>query len=188
MVRPPAALPHRRTTRRRHRALAAVLALAGIAGITGGEADVVRAAPAPFVSVWVPYWSTVSGATRFGTHATLMSDVSPFFLTAVADGTVITVEEDAMETALKKAGKSIYESEWWLETLAQVLEHWGIYCKRSVDEATHVPRLRFSMIPPAPKETGTSQAQRPSTYTTPLNSGPLSSRLNSGRLDNKEEK
>jgi hypothetical protein len=104
-----------------------------------------------------------------------------------SDGTVVTVTEEAMEVALKRAGKSIYDSDWWTETLEQVLMSWGIYKSRWLDPATHSPRAEFSMDPPK-KDTGTSSTQRPATSTVPLPSGPLSSRLTSGKLSDKDEK
>ncbi len=84
------------------------------------------------------------------------------------DGTIITVAEDAMRLALAKAGRQIFETEWWMETLTNVLEHWGIYSKRWVDDLTGMPRLDFSL----------GQAKQMPDRT----SGPLSSRLNSGPL------
>ena len=84
------------------------------------------------------------------------------------DGTVITVAEDAMRVALLKAGRQIFETEWWVETLTSVLEHWGIHGRRWIDDVTRMPRLDFTLGQPksAPGQS----------------SGPLSSRLNSGPL------
>lgn len=98
------------------------------------------------------------------------------------NGSIVTVTEDAMELALKKAGKTIYDSDWWVETILRVLEGWGIYCKRWVDDATNSLRLEFSTKPPD-KPTG----QQASTSTNPLTSGPLSSRLTSGKLPPKDD-
>lgn len=84
------------------------------------------------------------------------------------DGTIITVTEDAMRAALVKAGRQIFETDWWVETLTSVLEHWGIYGKRWIDDLTGMPRLDFSLgqAKPMPSQS----------------SGPLSARLNSGPL------
>lgn len=65
-----------------------------------------------------------------------------------SDGTVITVDEDAMTTALKKAGNGIFETDWWIETLTRVLEHWGIFSKRWMDDITNVPRMHFRLGEP----------------------------------------
>lgn len=86
-----------------------------------------------------------------------------------SDGTVITVDEDAMQSALKKAGNGIFETDWWVDTLTRVLEHWGIFSRRWLDEATQVPRMHFRLGDPKP--------------TTPLEkqqidgTGPLSARI-----------
>lgn len=85
-----------------------------------------------------------------------------------ADGTVITVAEDAMALAQKKAGNGIYEADWWAETLTRVLEHWGVYCKRWTDPASQVPRLHFTLGEPGPDK--------------PTPTGPLSARIMSGPL------
>jgi hypothetical protein len=59
------------------------------------------------------------------------------------DGTVVTVEADAMDLALKKAGNGIYDSDWWNETLEKVLDHWGISTQRWHDAVTKTPRAHF---------------------------------------------
>jgi hypothetical protein len=61
------------------------------------------------------------------------------------DGTVVTVDEDAMNLALQKAGKTVFETEWWLDALAPVLQHWGLAGASSIDLATNVPRLHFAL-------------------------------------------
>jgi hypothetical protein len=100
-------------------------------------------------------------------------------------GTVISIDEDAMDRALRKAGQSVFECDWWIETLSVVLEHWGLKGKRWMDPATQVPRLHYSLVateadapsgppPPAPPP---AQPQTPAP-------GPLTSRLmNSGKLN-----
>jgi hypothetical protein len=96
------------------------------------------------------------------------------------NGTVITVEEEAMDKAQRNAGKSVYDTDWWVETLARVLEHWGIFTKQWIDNATRTPRLHFSLGEPQIDTGQPSTSQQPTTTappTGPLNSGPLSSRL-----------
>jgi hypothetical protein len=61
------------------------------------------------------------------------------------DGTVVTVDESAMQAAQKQAGKGIYETDWWRETLPVTLERWGLVAKRWVDEATGMPRAHYSL-------------------------------------------
>jgi hypothetical protein len=111
-------------------------------------------------------------------------------------GTVVTVEADAMELALKKAGKSVYDSDWWVETLLNVLEHWGVYAQRWMDAATRVPRIHFSTTPSRispgmdPTQQPSAQqppAQQPSTNTTPINTGTLRERLMTKKLEPKDE-
>jgi hypothetical protein len=117
-------------------------------------------------------------------------------------GTVVTVESDAMELAQKKAGKGVYDSDWWVETLLNVLEHWGIYAQRWIDAATRVPRMHFSTTParvspgtdptqqPSAQEPPAQQppVQQPSTTTTPINTGSLRERLmTTKKLEPKDE-
>lgn len=65
------------------------------------------------------------------------------------DGTVVTVDQEVMTLAIKKAGKGVYESDWWVESLERVLSHWGISARRWIDATTHTPRAHFSMGPVA---------------------------------------
>ena len=91
-----------------------------------------------------------------------------------SNGTVITVDEDAMNVALKQAGKGIFETDWWTETLTRILDHWGIYSKRWTDEITGVPRLHFHLSKPKP-----SPPQGEQIATT----GPLGSRIGARKKD-----
>ncbi len=61
------------------------------------------------------------------------------------NGTVVTVDETVMALALKKAGKSVFDSDWWIETLERVLNHWGINTQRWVDATTNTRRAHFSL-------------------------------------------
>ena len=88
-----------------------------------------------------------------------------------SDGTIVTVEKEVMDIAHRKAGTAVYESDWWPETLTSILEHWGIYHKKWMDEDTHNQRLHFTMSVPEK----TPEAK-------PV-SGPLSARLTSGPLN-----
>ncbi len=90
-----------------------------------------------------------------------------------SDGTVITVDEDAMQAALKKAGNGIFETDWWVETLARVLERWGVFSKRWLDEATQVPRVHFRFNQPRP---ATPLEEQQIEGTGPLNARILSRR------------
>ncbi|HUP28423.1 MAG TPA: hypothetical protein VM409_08310 [Chloroflexia bacterium] len=88
-----------------------------------------------------------------------------------SDGTIVTVEKEAMDLAHRKAGTGVYESDWWPETLTRVLEHWGIYHEKWVDDDTHNSRLHF-----------TTSVPNKSNATARPPSGPLSARLTSGPL------
>ncbi len=91
-------------------------------------------------------------------------------------GTILSIDEDALIKALKNAGNVVFDTEWWVETLPNVLEHWGLRNKRWTDPATQMPRVHYRLttdrVPTGPlSPTGTG----------PLNStGPLSDRINSG--------
>ncbi|MEO5900502.1 MAG: glycosyl hydrolase family 18 protein [Ilumatobacteraceae bacterium] len=106
----PAAQPRPSTPRRRIRraagaALAGVaLTLVGGAGVVGSGA-VAHAAAGPIVNIWVPYWATTAGATRFMPHGPVMNEVSPFFLSAVADGTIVRVDSGSVMAATIKAAR-----------------------------------------------------------------------------------
>ncbi len=111
------------------------------------------------------------------------------------NGTVVTVDHDVMDMANKKAGKSVYDSDWWIETLAAVLEHWGIYGRRWVDAATKMPRINFSSTQTTENEKSAAPSKENKQLTQPFApppqpenvqddrpSGPLSRRLMSGPL------
>jgi hypothetical protein len=94
-------------------------------------------------------------------------------------GTVITVDEDALQIALKNAGNSIFDTEWWIETLTVVLDRWGLKSKQWTDPATQVLRLHFRIADP-----NASQPGQPAVVTGPLTTRLLSSgKLNSGNLN-----
>jgi hypothetical protein len=61
------------------------------------------------------------------------------------NGTIVTVDESVMTLALKKAGKSVFDSDWWLETLERVLNHWGVDARHWIDATTNTRRAHFSM-------------------------------------------
>src|SRR5438477_12624003 len=82
------------------------------------------------------------------------------------DGAAVTVEPPAMELASKKAGKTAYDADWWVETVHETLQHWGINVRRWVDAATRMPRLDFTLnnpksasaSPATPKQTAPDPA------------------------------
>ena len=106
------------------------------------------------------------------------------------NGAGVTVEAEALDVAMRRAGKSVYDSDWWVETLQNVLEHWGIYMQRWTDAATRVPRIHFSVSVPRPGVVP-GGAQQPSTTSGPLKpmtSGPLNTgTLRERLLSNKQE-
>jgi hypothetical protein len=100
-------------------------------------------------------------------------------------GDVITVDEDAMQRALVNAGNAVFDSEWWVESLPNVLEHWKLVSRRWMDNVTGMPRVHYRLVTEA-------DAQQPQGRTGPFRSntgpikgtGPLTTRfLNSGKLD-----
>ena len=72
---------------------------------------------------------------------------SSVFRGQAVNGTVVTVTEDAMNMAQRKAGKSVYETDWWLETLDTVLDGWGIEIKRWHDYVTAQNRADYTLRP-----------------------------------------
>ena len=106
------------------------------------------------------------------------------------NGTVVAVEPEAMDLAHKRAGKVVYDSDWWVETLQITLEHWGIFGRHWMDAATRVPRANFSLNRYTDTDKLTQEqvsSAPPPTPTKPLSSGPLLSRLKSGPLGAREE-
>src|SRR5215210_312023 len=118
--------------------------------------------------------------------------IESVFRAQSSNGSIVTVDQDTMELAQKKAGKGVYESDWWVETLTNVLEHWGIKTKRWVDVATQLPRYHFSLGEPQPGADPSMPQQQPAPPTTsplhsgPLGSGPLSSRLGANKLNTQD--
>lgn len=103
-------------------------------------------------------------------------------------GTVITIDEEALIVALKNAGNTVFDTEWWLETFTVVLERWGLKSKQWTDPATQVLRVHYRMANVAQPEPGSTMTPN-QTGTGPLttrilNSGKLNSgNLNSGKLN-----
>ena len=107
-----------------------------------------------------------------------------------SDGTVVVAEPAAMDLAQRKAGRTVYDSDWWVETVQRTLEHWGIYSRRWIDAATRMPRINYSLT----KYTGqagsaVAEAAQPQSVDQvvpapirPLASGPLTNRIISGPL------
>ena len=102
----------------------------------------------------------------------MWSQIQAVYRGQATNGVLVVVEDDAMQLALKKAGKTVFDTDWWLETPNDVLEHWGVYAKRLVDEATQVPKTTFKAGEP----------KSGSTITNPSLGGPLSTRILSGKL------
>src|SRR5437868_7132102 len=106
------------------------------------------------------------------------------------NGTVVAVEPAAMDLAHKKAGKVVYDSDWWVESLKVTMEHWGIHGRYWTDGATRVPRANFSLD--RYTDSGKLSPEQVSSSSTPpvqpVQSGPLLDRLKSGPLGSKDDK
>ncbi|HET9496375.1 MAG TPA: hypothetical protein VFR15_19275 [Chloroflexia bacterium] len=102
-------------------------------------------------------------------------------------GEVVTVDEDVMNQAIKKAGSGVFEVDWWIESLQDVLQHWGFQSKRWMDPVTGMPRVNYSMGAKGP----VPQGEQPHTTSGILHklttSGPLTTRiLNTGKLNSEK--
>jgi hypothetical protein len=101
-------------------------------------------------------------------------------------GEVVTVDEDVMNHAIKKAGSGVFEVDWWIESLQDVLQHWGYQSKRWMDPVTQMPRVNYVF---ANKGAGSHESEHAHPTTSGIlhrltTSGPLTTRiLNSGKLD-----
>ncbi len=60
-------------------------------------------------------------------------------------GVILTVDQDAMNMAIKNAGNAVFDTEWWVETLSVVLEHWGLKSKRTLDHTTQMPHVHYRL-------------------------------------------
>lgn len=105
-------------------------------------------------------------------------------------GVILSIDEDAMLAALKNAGNVVFDTEWWVETLQNVLEHWGLRSKRWTDPATMMPRVHYRLTADR-VPTGTTGPIGSSGGTGPLmnrinGTGPLSSnKPNTGSLSDR---
>jgi hypothetical protein len=105
----------------------------------------------------------------------MWSQVEGLYRGQALTGTVITIDDDALKTALKNAGESIFDTEWWMETLNVVLERWGLKSKHWTDPATQVLRIHFRMA---------NTDQQGANGDTKAGTGPLTTRLMStGKLN-----
>src|SRR3954469_8597653 len=93
---------------RLRRTLGAAMAIRVVAAGAGrASAPVVRRAPGPLERVWEPHWAASAGATTFAAHTDVVGGISPFFLSAAADGTVITVSNaSSMTDAIRAARRN----------------------------------------------------------------------------------
>ncbi|HEX6605758.1 MAG TPA: hypothetical protein VF276_02475 [Chloroflexia bacterium] len=104
-------------------------------------------------------------------------------------GEVVTVDEDVMNQAIKKAGSGVFEVDWWIESRQDVLQHWGFELKRWVDPVTQMPRVNYALGAkgPAPQDEHghtTSGILHKLTSSGPLTTRILNTgKLNSGKLD-----
>ena len=102
-----------------------------------------------------------------------------------SDGTLISVDEGAMLEAHKKAGRAVYETDWWTETLVYVLASWGIFGERSYDHTTRLPTVHFKSGEPKRSRNTINLQNASGPLSARLTSGPLSSRDVSGPLSSR---
>jgi hypothetical protein len=117
----------------------------------------------------------------------LWNQIEAVYRAQANSGDVITVDEDAMQRALTNAGNTVFDTEWWVETLPNVLEHWNLGSRRWIDQVTGMPRVHYRLLAEAPAAdptipfgSNTTQAERTGSLATRiLNSG----KLDSGKID-----
>jgi spore germination protein YaaH len=63
--------------------------------------------PTRFVSGWVPYWNAPEGRLGFTQASSMFTDVSPFFFSAQADGTIAVVGSEAQLKTTADAAKAL---------------------------------------------------------------------------------
>lgn len=112
----------------------------------------------------------------------LWNQVEAVYRAQANSGDVITVDEDAMQRALVNAGNPVFDTEWWVEALPSVLEHWNLGSRRWMDQVTGMPRVHYRLLAEVPAADGTGPFG--SNTSQVKGTGPLSTRiLNSGKLD-----
>jgi hypothetical protein len=109
----------------------------------------------------------------------LWNQVEAVYRAQANSGDVITVDEDAMQRAMVNAGNAVFDTEWWVEALPSVLEHWDLGSRRWMDQVTGMPRVHYRLLAEVPAADPTIP------FTDQIKgTGPLSTRiLNSGKLD-----
>ena len=97
-------------------------------------------------------------------------------------GVIITIDEDAMNKAIKNAGNVVFDTEWWVETLPVVLEHWGLRTKRWLDPTTHMPHIHYRLTNDRVPTGTTGPLTGEDAVSIPKGTGPLMTRiLNAGK-------
>src|SRR5512146_2993762 len=76
----------------------------------------------------------------------LWNQVEAVYRAQANSGDVITVDEDAMQRALVNAGNAVFDTEWWVEALPSVLEHWSLGSRRWMDQVTGMPRVHYRLL------------------------------------------
>jgi hypothetical protein len=99
-------------------------------------------------------------------------------------GVIITIDEDAMNKVIKQAGNVVFDTEWWIETLAVVFEHWGLKSSRWLDPATQMPHVHYRLIHDRKPNDTSGPLTGAGSVTAIKGTGPLMTRiLNSGKLN-----
>jgi hypothetical protein len=98
-------------------------------------------------------------------------------------GTILTIDEDAMNKAIKNAGNAVFDTEWWVETLGVVLEHWGLRYKRWLDPVTQMPHVHYRLTNDRTPTGSTGPLPGPNGAPAIKGTGPLTTRILSGKLN-----
>jgi hypothetical protein len=112
----------------------------------------------------------------------MWSHVESQYRAQANSGVIITIDEDAMNKAIKNAGNVVFDTEWWVETLPIVLEHWGLRNKRWLDPTTHMPHVHYRLTNDRVPTGTTGPLNGEDAVSIPKGTGPLMTRiLNAGK-------
>jgi hypothetical protein len=114
----------------------------------------------------------------------MWNQVEGLYRGQATSGVILTIDEDAMNKAVRNAGNAVFDTEWWVETLRDILEHWGLKSKRWTDPVTQMPIVHFRLTNERPPLTNTGPFNGAGNTGPMKGTGPLTTRLlNSGKLN-----